>query len=905
MTPELHLKAKQIFLAVCDLNEQARREYLDQHGAGDSALRAEVESLLQYHVSQTLIAMPSPNPLPHKGAMPASTADRWTSGSIVAGRYRIVNSLGKGGMGEVYRVEDTALSRAAALKFITAGRGTDPVWLNHFLGEARIASTITHRHVCRIYDIGEADGEAFLSMEYIDGEDLAGLLRRVGRLTPEKAGELARQLCLGLASIHDRGILHRDLKPANVMIDGRGEVRITDFGIAVGIEAARFDGEPSGTPRYMAPEVIEGNPASVQSDVYSLGLILYQMVTGRHALDAVEGRAADPASVPPPGEWAPGLDGNSEHTILQCLKPDPLHRPQSAFEVLAGISGDELLRSIVAAGELPPVEIVAQSPTRTRWDRVIARTSAGIVAAGLLAVLLLADKTTLISQARLTQPPDVLADRAKHVLRMAGYDSARHRFQESFTLHQGRWLRARTLKTGGTAVDRRFPPGHEVIGYRCALMDSSDTDAAPPAFLDLYSPPTPAAQAIVDGEGRLRELDCRTLPDAFAGDPAAPVDWAPVFALAGLDLAAFQEVPSAATPAGSSDAQAWESPARDVRVKAAQRNGQILEFSVVAPGEEIAGVGWKTSNLLVVRAVFLVTLALTIPLGWCNVRRRSGDRRGALKIGSFIFAMQFVMYFIQQAAPATVSDTFLWLVSGVQTALFMACLVWLYYIALEPNVRRFWPQSLVSWARLLTGRCRDPLVGRDVVVGCAFGVGMVLIVQVVAWFCLRSPQPLAGLVAPVLDWHLGRLSGYGFTIGSLAGASVHAVSRGFIALALMLLLRLVTKHRWTAASLFGVVIAAAYAVGIRPLTGVEFIGCGLLAITATIVLDRVGFLAFVVGLFVSRLLLSTPLTLNFNAWYAGQTALSVTLVLLLAGIGLHFSRALSFTAVARPRILPS
>ncbi len=903
MTPELHLKAKQLFLTVCELGATARRERLDELCAGDPALRAEVESLLQYHVTQTLIAAAPADGLQVHGGSPGLPTDRWCSGSMVAGRYRIVHQLGKGGMGEVYRVEDVTLSRPAALKFITAGRGTDPVWLNHFLCEARIASTITHRHVCRIYDIGEADGEAFLSMEYIDGEDLANLLRRVGRLTPDKAGELARQLCLGLAAIHERGTLHRDLKPANVMIDGRGEVRITDFGIAVAMEAVEAAGSQPGTPRYMAPEVTQGKPASVQSDLYSLGLILHHMVTGRHAFDDVDSNSEATTPLPPPSEWAPELDSSFEQTILRCLEPDPQRRPRSAFDVLAGLPGGEVLGSMVAAGELPPVEVVAQSRTRSRWNRVILRTSALVVAAGLLAALLLADKTMLIGHAGLVQPPDVLADRAKQILQGAGYDPAKHHGLESFAVHHRRWERTRAIPAEAALPDGKIPRGQEVIGYRYALMNSSDPSATEPAFIDLFAPPISVAQSVLDGEGRLLELDCRGVPDANAADPTAAVDWSPVFALAGFDLAGFQEVapsPSAATVGHR--ARAWEPPAHDIRVETAEHNGRILRFSVNAPGEQRAGAVRETSNLLVFRILFLVTLALTIPMAWHNVHGRRSDRRGALKLGLFVFAMQFVMYSVQQTAPATPFDAFSWLASGLQTAVFMAFLVWLYYVALEPHVRRYWPQALISWARSLTGQMRDPLVGRDVVLGCAFGVVTLLIAQVAAWMGLYSSRPYAGLVAPMLDWHLGRLSGYGFTIGSIAGASVHAISRGFLVLALMLLLRLVTKRRWAAVLLFFVVVTIAYLVGTRPLTAPGFVGCGLLVLVATVILDRVGFLPLVVGLFVTRLLLISPLTLNMKSWYAGQSVVSVVMVLVLAGLGLYASRTIPSTSVTRPRL---
>src|SRR5215470_3683082 len=151
---------------------------------------------------------------------PVPPAERFAPGALLAGRYRIVAALGKGGMGEVYRADDLTLGQSVALKFLPADLARDPDRLARLRAEVRTARQVSHPHVCRIYDIGEADGQPFLTMEYIDGEDLAALLRRIGRLPEEKGVELARQLCLGLAAAHDRGVIHRDLKPANVMIDG-------------------------------------------------------------------------------------------------------------------------------------------------------------------------------------------------------------------------------------------------------------------------------------------------------------------------------------------------------------------------------------------------------------------------------------------------------------------------------------------------------------------------------------------------------------------------------------------------------------------------------------------------------------------------------------------------------------
>ena len=210
---------------------------------------------------------------------------RFEPGTIFAGRFRIVAPLGQGGMGEVYRADDLKLGQTVALKLLPEDLAADPGRLAQFHNEVRIARTISHRNVCRTYDIGDADGTPFLTMEYVDGEDLSSLLRRIGRFPQDKAIEVARQICAGIAAAHERGVLHRDLKPANVMIDGEGHVRITDFGLAA-IAGTVRQTFATGTPAYMAPEQLAGRDVSERSDIYSLGLVLFELFTGKRVFEA-------------------------------------------------------------------------------------------------------------------------------------------------------------------------------------------------------------------------------------------------------------------------------------------------------------------------------------------------------------------------------------------------------------------------------------------------------------------------------------------------------------------------------------------------------------------------------------------------------------------------------------------
>jgi len=293
----------------------------------------------------------------------ASGADwgRFAPGTLLAGRFRIVAPLGRGGMGEVYRAEDLKLGQTVALKFLPEHLSHDPVRLAQFHNEVRVARTISHRNVCRTYDIDDADGRAFLTMEYVDGEDLASLLRRIGRFPQDKAVEVARQMCAGVAAAHERGVLHRDLKPANVMIDGDGHVRITDFGLAS--MAGSVDNVRSGTPAYMAPEQLAGREVTARSNIYALGLVLFELFTGKRAFEANSLndllKLHQSGAVTPPSSVVRDLDPTIERATLRCLERDPQRRPASPLAVSAALPGGNQLAAALAAGETPSPEMVA------------------------------------------------------------------------------------------------------------------------------------------------------------------------------------------------------------------------------------------------------------------------------------------------------------------------------------------------------------------------------------------------------------------------------------------------------------------------------------------------------------------------------------------------------------------
>jgi len=255
-----------------------------------------------------------------------------------------------------------------------------------------------------VYDIGEAEGSTYLSMEYVDGEDLASLLRRIGRLPQDKALEIARQLCAGLAAAHDKGVVHRDLKPGNIMLDGQGQLRITDFGLA-GV-AGEVKDIRSGTPAYMAPEQRAGREVTARSDICSLGVVLHEVFTGKS---------------PSADSTHPDLAPEVDRVIRRCLAEDPAKRPTSALQVAAALPGGDPLAAALAAGETPSPEMVAAAGDT---DSISVRTvglSVALILAGLVVAAVLGGKTNLLTKTPFPKAPVVLEQKAQEVIQSLGY----------------------------------------------------------------------------------------------------------------------------------------------------------------------------------------------------------------------------------------------------------------------------------------------------------------------------------------------------------------------------------------------------------------------------------------------------------------------------------------------------
>jgi len=823
---------------------------------------------------------------------------RFPPGTLLGGRYRIVGQLGKGGMGEVFRADDLKLGQPVALKFLPPNVDRDAARLTQLHTEVRMARQVSHPNVCRVYDIDEVDGHTFLSMEYVDGEDLSSLLRRVGRFNEERGLELARQMCAGLAAAHERGVVHRDFKPANVMIDGDGRVRITDFGLA-GItgEALR-----AGTPAYMAPEQIAGGEVTPRSDIYALGLVLYEVFTGQRALDGKNlaeliRRREQTGGIAPLSAVVKDIDPLIERAIMRCLDPDPAKRPASALAVAAALPGGDPLAAALAAGQTPSPEMVAAAGGIEVVSKRTAWLTAAWIALSLIAIMLCYQRVMLVNRVPSPKTPEALQDRAVEALAKLGYPVDRTTWTArgmGFSLDY-----ATFIEKTSTAHDRWQALGRQRPATLSLWHRTSPRPLVPlgdDKSVNSQNPPLNVAGmtlTVVDASGRLAEFLAVPRPFEVGAAPPPPINWDALFEAAGIDMATFTPVPPRVVPPVFADERkAWEGllpelPDHVFRVEAAAYAGKPVFFVVGGQwtrSSRAAQTAAPLFNVLINEFSALVMPGLMLAgaiLARRNLKLGRGDRRGAFRAASFVFIMMMAAWVLAEHVTPIGPDV-LRLFEAIGGALFASALLWLTYLGLEPYIRRYFPDSLIGWTRLIAGRWQDARVGRDVMIGVAAGLGMTVLYAVhnLIPIMLGRPEPMP------LGMDATSLLGVRHVLASLAARLAEAMQSSMLAVVGIVALLILLKREWLA-TLAGVAIFTPVALSgmFRPGTPVldMIIGTGIITIFVLTIV-RVGLLATMAALATHFILLRAPLTLELASWRAPLGLWFVGLIAL-AGFG--------------------
>jgi serine/threonine protein kinase len=832
-----------------------------------------------------------------------STESRFLPGTLLAGRYRIVALLGKGGMGEVYRADDLTLGQPVALKFLPPNVATDADALERFRSEVRTARRVSHTNVCRVYDVGEAEGQTFLSMEYVDGEDLASLLRRIGRLPGDKALEIARQLCAGLAAAHREGVLHRDLKPANIMLDGRGRAVMTDFGLATLAERVEGFDARSGTPAYMAPEQLSGHEATVRSDIYSLGLVLYEIFTGKRAFDAttlaelVKQRSEKPISQP--STWVRDLDPAVERVILRCLDAEPHNRPTAALAVAAALPGGDPLAAALAAGETPSPQMVASAGEKEGLAPRIAVAGLATVIAGMAIILYIGLQVDGLKLMNPPLSPDVLTVKAQETVKSLGYSdpgvdhAGEYYYNSEFT----DYIHSHERKPDWPKV-LSGQPQVLIYAYRQSPVyldpDGYQGMSLTPGVVMFDDPPAIQSgmiNIILDAQGRLRYFQAIPKELEPKPPPATSVDWKVLFSAAGLDMAQFHSAEPQWLSLAAFDERAawtgqWPGSNQPLRVEAAAWRGKPVYFHEVGPWttpdrsrQSSTNASQRASQILGL-CVSVVMLVVGAWIARRNYRRGKVDLHGAWRLASAIFVIEIAIWICRDHFIPTLA-TFGRFVLAVSTGLFISGAIWMLYLALEPYVRRHWPQAIISWSRLMTGRVRDPLVGRDILWGVMLGVVWCLVISV-GFLALKREGATPQLPSTTLL--VGGRQVAGLWLLNVVQCVLGTVQFFFV----LFLLKVLLRNKWLAAAAFTVIFAALNTLqGDHPqIMGPVWI---VVFAIAAFAVSRFGLISLLVAIFVANQLLNVPITIDFSAWYAPSAWVMLLSFVAIAAWGFHTS----------------
>jgi serine/threonine-protein kinase len=846
--------------------------------------------------SAATVAIPTAGPPSSSTHIPDE--GRFVPGTILAGRYRIIGLLGQGGMGEVYRATDLTLGQSVALKFLPEAAGLSQALLERFHGEVRVARQVSHPNVCRVYDIGEADGLPFISMEYVDGEDLATLLLRIGRLPSERAVEIARRICAGLAAAHAKGVIHRDLKPQNIMMNRRGEIMIMDFGLAAVAGQLTGSEARSGTPAYMAPEQLKGTEVTARSDIYALGLVLFELFTGKRPFDADSIqqliRLQESSHLPVMTALAGDIDPAVEKVIRRCLDPDPAKRPATPLAVASALPGGDPLAAALAAGETPSPDLVASAG---KTEGLPLRQSIPYLAVAVLCILaspILKQQKVAFFRAPSDFPPDVLQQKARDISAAFGYtrkpadrilwiDNRLDLLTELNKRPAPReWQRWLASEAPFTAVYREA--AEPLIANPRGNVDSTNPPPISPGMVTVE----------MDGQGRLRGFRANPYPGTAAGTQTVSPE--AVFRAAQLDMAQFTEVAPQTTPSNIFDQfRAWKGkhpgiPDTDLTVEIGTWKGSVTSVKFLWPwtpkdsstAAPVAALPAAIQDFLE-PSILICGLVFALVLARRNWKQQRADRRGAWRVASTIFLLNLSIW--AGTAHILANNSVLgFLANAVAGSLLAAFVFFLLYLALEPALRARWPHSIVTWNRVLSGRWKDAQVGSHVLIGATVGT----LVWAIDEVRLVLTIPVHGLDT---GEGLGTLLGTRHWLAMFSVRGINAIESGLVVFFVFFGLRVLLRKNWLAALVAAVIfsliqpdLANSSNWHMELIAGIVIFGI------LFFVLLRLGLVATISAMFFVNVIDSVSLGTDLSTWYA-PTGIA-TLAVLLGLIAWAFRQSL-------------
>jgi serine/threonine-protein kinase len=793
-------------------------------------------------------------------------------------------------MGIVYRADDLKLGQTVALKFLPRSLAADPGRVETFLAEVRNAREVSHPNVCRVYDIGESDGQLFLTMEFVDGENLSSLLARIGHLPSEKAVQIAQQLAAGLWAAHSRGLVHRDLKPANIMIDGNGQAKITDFGLSIRPDAGEGRGEVAGTPLYMSPEQMAGSGATVRSDLYSLGLVLYETVSGRlpwRAKSLAEIREARETVPKPPSSFARDVEPALERIVLQCLEKDPAARPESALAISAALPGSDPLAAAMAAGETPSPAMVAAAGREGSLPRGVAWALFGSALLAILACALLAPNATLLGLAHPEKSPEVLAERAREIVELAGVSDPEA--DTAFWFYYDRDSVRGWASRPGRAATESSEAGLVHFEYRQSPQPLVSFNPLRPLSLSNPAFDLPGMVNVrLDSKRRLLSLEVVPPAAASPSSPPREPNWIPLLAAAGTDPTRLTSVePAWFPPRAFDDRREWvegaaEGSGEPRHLRAASLRGWPVFFEATRrpASPPLRFEGGRGRFQTVVTAGFTTFIWMLYAFGIVfarrNVRRGRGDVRGALAVGLVAAGTDLVQAALaMHPALRNPLDFHFWLRTNVAASFYFGTVIALLYLAAEPEARRYCPRLVISWSRLLAGRFRDPRVGSELLLGLALGGGSAALQLVLRTLPLGPLSP--GRIPSATS--LQPLLGATHYLADLLVVFTWSIIGTLVGLASLSIVTAISRRRWLGIALTAVAYLFALTVNASPWDP-PFVRLATTSIGVAFVLlalVRFGAIAAAGCIFAGTLLFRMPLVVDPPGFYRGFSILTLTL----------------------------